>query len=179
MVYGRTQCDPVGGNHGDLIAALAAFLRPQVYVELGVLNGATFDLVAPYCDRAIGVDRTIPFERQGDARFVQMDTVEWMKLQDRESVEFVFLDSSHEYMATLNELIEIERLLMPNGILAMHDTYPPNEAQERQGYCGDVWRAVRDLNPTVWEKMTLPAQYGVTLARKLPSNITRQLAWKP
>jgi predicted O-methyltransferase YrrM len=178
VVYGPTQSDPVGGDHGDLIAALAAFLRPQVYVELGTCNGATFDRVAPHCGAAFGVDLNVPSERQGDPRFVQMDTVEYLKTLRAESVDFIFLDSSHEYDATLRELQEIERVLVPNGVLAMHDTYPPNAEQERQGYCGDVWRAAdEELNPVIFERMTLPAQYGVTLARKLPTN-GRHLAWK-
>jgi predicted O-methyltransferase YrrM len=178
-MYGPTQSNPVGGDHGDLIAALAAFLRPSVYVELGTCNGSTFDRVAPHCGVAFGVDLNVPSERQGDPRFVQMDSVEYLKTLRAESVEFIFLDSSHEYEATLKELVEIERVLVPNGVLAMHDTYPPNEEQERQGYCGDVWRAAADLciRRPGWQSMTLPAQYGITLARWRTKN-GNQLAWK-
>jgi SAM-dependent methyltransferase len=178
MVYGPTQSNPVGGDHGDLLAALAAFLLPDSYLELGCADRVTFEKVAPHCRMAVGVDRfAVPFA-SGNRVIECSDTVEYMKKCAPASFELIFLDSSHEYEATLRELAEIERVIVPNGVLAMHDTYPPNEAQAVSGYCGDVWRAAAFIlwGRKDWEAMTLPAQYGLTLARRMPKG--GHLAWK-
>lgn len=179
MVYGLTRSNPVGGDHGDLLAALARFLRPWTYLELGVADGATFRKVAAvmaeWGGTFVGVDHAPVAPPMPDC--VAADTVAYLKSLPGDSVEFVFLDSSHEYQATMQEIDQIERVLVPNGVLAMHDTYPPSESQERPGYCGDVWRAAEMLLlvSLSLESMTLPAQYGLTLARKCAR---RQLLWK-
>lgn len=178
MVYGPTECDPVGGDHGDLVAAVAAFLKPQVYLELGCLEGATLKKVAPHCGKALGIDHKAEPVADNGFTIIRADTVWFLEQLKADSVEMVFLDSSHEYAHSLRELVQIERVLVENGVLLMHDTYPPNAAQEQPGYCGDVWRLAAELDSRPgWQAMTLPAQYGLTLARKLPAG-WKQLAWK-
>jgi len=180
MVYGPTPSDPVGGDHGDFLAALAIFLKPWRYLELGVADGATFAKVARTSEKwgcaCTGVDRT-PTCNGVPGTIVTADTVEFMKAQPDDFFDLIFLDSSHEFEATMRELTEIERVLAPNGVLAMHDTYPPNESEEDPGRCGGAWKAAAALRyRSVLETMTLPAQYGITLARKSNGN---QLLWKP
>lgn len=177
-MYGTTQEQPRGGDHGDLVAAVAAFLKPDRYLELGCLVGSTLRKVAPFCRLAIGVDRAADRAAEGNLVIERADTVEFMETLPADSVELVFLDSSHEYAHSLRELVQIERILVENGVLLMHDTYPPSSSQERPGYCGDVWRLAAELDSRPgWQAMTLPAQYGLTLARKLPAG-WKQLAWK-
>jgi len=183
MVYGPTPSDPVGGDHGDFLAALAIFLKPWRYLELGVADGATFAKVIPHVGTfSIGVDLNpgpgaFAVTSDGKSAIFRRDTIAFMEEQPPQSFDLVFLDSSHEHKATLKELVQIVRVLTPNGILAMHDTYPPSEEQCAPGRCGDVWRAAKDITEASshLESMTLPAQYGITLARKCDG---KQLLWK-
>lgn len=182
MVYGLTQSNPVGGDHGDLIVALARFLRPQTYLELGVAEGATYRkvamAVAEWGGTSVGIDHSLTLEKMADlpGQCIATDTVAYLKTCPPGSVEFIFLDSSHEYEATLKEIVLILDALTPNGVLLMHDTYPPNEEQMASGRCGDVWRMAAELKDFVaFESMTLPAQYGLTLVRR---NGGKQLLWK-
>jgi len=184
MVYGPTPSNPVGGDHGDFLAALAQFLKPWRYLELGVADGATFAKVIPHVlTFSIGVDLNpgpgaFAATSDGKSGIFRRDTVAFMEEQPPQSFDLIFLDSSHEYKATIGEIREIERVIVQNGVLAMHDTYPPSKEQERQGYCGDVWRvAERLIDWQGWECMTLAAQYGITLARRLPESGSH-LAWK-
>lgn len=179
-MYGVEQALPEGTSHPALVAAIAAFLRPELYIELGANLGATFGLVAPHAKRAVAVDIE-PYERlcEGieNGTFVRSDTVEFLKAFNADTVDLVFLDSSHRYEATLAEFAELARVVRPNGVVVFHDSYPPSAGYATEGYCGRVCDAISLLKTRYadWEFATLPAQFGLTIARK---NMGRQLLWQ-
>jgi len=185
-MYGLEPSETRGGDHGDVVAAIARFLQPNVYVELGFHRGETFRKVEQFCRHSIGVDHESiqcdsgAIESDGRKRtLLRIDTIDYLRLANDSWVDLIFLDSSHEYEATMRELVEIERVLVPNGTLLMHDTYPPNPDQAIPGRCGDVWRVAAVMrHMPQWECSTLAAQYGLTIARKLPPG-GGQVAWIP
>jgi hypothetical protein len=195
-MYGLEPSAPRGGDHGDVVAAIARFLEPNVYVELGCHHLATFEKVAPHCMHAIGIDRE-PIPMGPNAALIEnglhfsdtatgrcrslivIDTVQYLSACNDAWVDLIFLDSSHEFEATVRELIQIQRVLVPNGVLLMHDTYPPNPDQAIPGRCGDVWKVPAMMRHMPhWECSTLAAEYGLTIARKLPRE-GGHVAWMP
>jgi predicted O-methyltransferase YrrM len=169
-------------EHHPLVAAIAKFLRPELYIELGANGGATFLLTLPYVGKGIAVDIE-PYESffanmPSNGQFVRQDTVEFLKTMDDDSVDLCFLDSSHAYEATIAEFELLTRKVRPNGVVLFHDTYPSNEAYTGPGACGRVFAVIPILKQRyadMWEFSTLPAEFGLTIARK---NLGRQLLWQ-
>lgn len=166
-------------EHGPLVAAIAAFLRPAVYVELGVAAGDTFKLVASHCGEAWGVDLSpdsaAPVTSAG-GHFYLGKAREFLLSREDASIDFAFLDSSHDFADTIDECIFLNAKVRKNGVILLHDAYPPNVEQQERGRCGDVWKAIPIIKANLeWEVTTLPAQYGLAICRK---NCGRQLLWK-
>jgi Predicted O-methyltransferase len=182
-MYRDFQCQPQGSDnaHGRLVAAIAAALQPSLYVELGCFRGDTFEMVEPYCAKAVAVDHadySMFFEPRGLAsNFVHMDTLAYLATLEDSSVELCFLDSSHKEEATIHEFEALTPKMVKNGVVLFHDSYPPNEEYTQDGKCGGVWRAIEHLRKTsaYFEFATLPFQYGLTIARK---SFGKQLLWK-
>lgn len=168
--------------HGALVAAIAAFLKPNLYVELGCFQGATFEMVEPYCGRAIAVDHVEDYRAFLDMRglghcFVCSDTLDFIAHLENESVDLCFLDSSHEEEATVREFHALVPKITKNGVVTFHDSYPPNQEYTQPGKCGGVWHAIERIQKenAFFEFVTLPSQFGVTIARK---NFGKQLLWR-
>lgn len=190
-MYGLEQEPVHGGDHEHLVAAFAAFAQPKTYVEVGAYRGSTFRLAARHArERAFAIDTDEAalaycqaltresFPAKIDLFFLAVDGATWLKDQRDDSVDMVFLDASHEWDATRVEVRECLRVLAPNGLLLMHDTYPPNDAQAKPGYCGEAWRVAEELSWDVskHQVVTVAAQYGLTIVRKAPFG--HHLAWK-
>ena len=177
-MYGLQPADAESIQHGPLVAAIAMFLRPILYVELGAAQGETFRIVAPHAARAVAVDLSASNERHfaGLGEFWCGDTRDFLKAQPDDSIDLAFLDSSHEFMQTCDECELLNVKVRRNGIILLHDAYPPNEEQLSSDRCGDVHLAIDFLKTNLgWEVTTLPAQYGLAICRK---NMGRQLLWK-
>lgn len=43
-------------HHSDFIKTMAEIYRPNIYVELGLYEGETWNKVRPYCNQSFGVD---------------------------------------------------------------------------------------------------------------------------
>ena len=182
-MYGYAQSYPSGGNHEDLVAAIAQFLEPRVYVELGVANGETFKKVFKYV-REIATAVDLEDRRfdapYGEAKFVYFkgDTREYLRSQEDMTIDLAFLDSSHEEQDTLEEFELLDAKVRDNGVVLLHDAYPPDEIHAVSKRCGYVWRAVHALKERYrerWEFCTLPSEFGVAVARK---NLGRQIFWE-
>jgi predicted O-methyltransferase YrrM len=183
-MYRIHQESPQGGDHahGELVAAIARFLKPTFYVELGCNSGDTFEKVEPYCSRAVAVDikedRFDHLQARGlGDHFVCKDSLDYIATLDDETVELCFIDSSHQEEMTFREFSAIAPKMTKNGIILMHDSYPPNQDYEQSDKCGGVSRAVERIrkNNAMFEFVTMPCQFGLTIARK---SYGKQVLWR-
>lgn len=181
-MYRKQQSERSGGSHADLILALVRFLQPRTYVELGVAQGETFEPVhreqiskgrfAVGCDLSIQARPIIGV----DYGVKSLDFVRPML--DR-SVDLAFIDADHRHDSVIADVMELSPKMAPNGIVLLHDTYPPNETYLADGYCSDSWRAAQTLHNqhgSYYESVTLAAEWGLTIIR---FHGGRQLGWKP
>lgn len=180
-MYGSRQTEPERAtSHEAVVAAIAQFLKPKVYVELGACHGSTYARVLPHIEMGFAVEIenfASDFAGMPRTTFVQKDTVAFLDGMADESIDLCFLDSSHEYDATIREFGALSPKVKDNGVVLFHDSYPPNDEFCNPGMCGMVYKAVDTLKRAYgdrWEFATLPAQYGVTIARK---NLGKQVLW--
>jgi len=87
---------------------------------------------------------------------------------------FTFIDGGHTYEQAKNDFWNAEKLTVPNGYIAMHDTYPPTEHYVDFQACGDVYRFRQEIEKDKrFDVITLVGRESyvpITLIRKKPLN---------
>lgn len=168
-------------EHYDILLPIALALRHhETYVELGVSDGATFNRIAPFFDRRIAVDIRDDlghFLMQPSEYVVGPTDSFFLTHPDLKNVDFIFLDADHRADFVRRDAHNAIKMLRPyDGILAMHDTCPLNEA----GIAGGSWTAweiAQELRSTTdIEVLTLPVHMGITLVRYIPNGF--HMAWQ-
>ncbi len=176
-----TQPLPLNWN-SEFIALLASMLRPEVYVELGVHTAGTFNLVAPFAGRAVGVDIDPTAERHmthaANTHF-HCGTTRSFADQLGESgtmIDMLFIDADHSREAVLQDFRDYFPHVRPQGLILLHDSHPGDESMFVPHEAGNGYLAVEELSrDTVdYEMVTIALSPGLTICRKR----TRQLAWQ-
>lgn len=134
LQYGNTVNTDIS-SHVPTLFCHAYFLNPSVIVEAGVRGdeGSNVALQAaakPFKSYLIGVDvndDSRVYQNIPNATFLQMDDRQFahrfktMNLP-KDSVDFVFIDTSHEYQHTVDEIEVFKSILSENGALGFHDS---------------------------------------------------------
>lgn len=75
-----------------------------------------------------------------NAKYVVSFSLDWIKSIERGSLDWVYIDSSHQYEQTLQELIAVADILAPDGIVLGDDCWSRRDFKHY-----GVFRAVRDF----------------------------------
>jgi len=160
----------------QLIQTLFEKTNFKTYLEIGCYKGKTFFPVR--AKRKIAVDPFFhPFfikdaiftiirrpQNLTNRYFKETSDRFFMKQQSflnkTAPLDVVFVDGLHTYEAALKDVLHALKYLSENGVIIMHDCFPPNQAaalatkdyptmEERKkvegftgAWCGDVWKAV-------------------------------------
>lgn len=168
-------------DHASFITSLAAWLKPRVYLELGVRDGHTIRKVLPFAQRAIGVDiRKDPSLNAFPIEFYEMTTDAFFERARNSGlvVDMALIDADHRHESSLRDFDNLLPFVAQDGFIFLHDTYPINERYTQPNLCGDSWRTahyVRSHYGRKCEIVTLPIQPGLSIVRKSDC----QLAWLP
>lgn len=96
---------------------------------------------------------------------------EFFKRLDMRPIAYAFIDGDHRYEQAKRDFWNTWELLVEDGIIALHDTYPPDETWTDENRCGDVYRLRQELeqHPDM-DVLTLGRGcvigVGITLVRK-------------
>ncbi len=167
-------------DHTSFITFLAQWIKPRVYLELGVRYGPIIKNMLPLARRIIGVDlKKDQAFNQLPVEFYEMSTEQFfdqapgLNLQ----VDLALIDADHSHESSLRDFDRLFPYVIEDGIICLHDTYPINEYFTRADKCSDSWRTAHFIRQNYGERceiLTLPFQPGLSIVRKS----TRQLAWK-
>ena len=110
--------------HEAFVQYIGSQIKPNVYIELGVDEGKTFLMIAPFVSRAIAVDKKIP-ECLEDYETYEMETGEffgdgWFK----EEADMIFIDADDSYVGAKKDLKNALEILSDDGVIIMHNTDP-------------------------------------------------------
>jgi len=167
----------------DLIKNLAIMTEAKIYVELGTRGFAQINRIAPYVDRAIGIDIELRdnWKEKMDKRveFYQMSTDKYIEGIGLRIpwIDMLFIDANHSYEQSYKDFLNYQSHVKPNGIIVLHDSYPPGSKYCVPQYCGDVWKTawkIRTEWKTEFEIVTIPGSFGVSVIRKAD----KQLMWE-
>ena len=156
-------------------------VSPVRYLELGIGNGQTFRAVAPLCDEAWAVDRSgvklsNAMKADNVLRF-SMTTDDFFEGQVDKAFDVIFIDALHEKEQVLKDFDNSFKAVKDNGLILMHDGFPPNKAGMGKNRSWNTWEAISRIRHGstngAYECTTLPFGHGVTIIRKA----AKQLPW--
>jgi len=137
--YGAMNASDIS-SHLALIYFLARLLRPRNIVELGTRDGESTRALRQAASelgvKGLSVDLSSApnetFQEHDNWNHVQEDDITFAsKLQNKEyrikilgaeSIDFLFIDTSHEYLHTKQELESYWPLLSERSVVVLHDT---------------------------------------------------------
>lgn len=139
----------IGVFRGHFSAAICRIAEPRklYLIDPWTRIGPTFGWSGPYTNG--GALPTAVARDQAAARVAQFPQTEAVLIeryfpmgadQIAEPLDFAYLDASHRYDATLNELRHLEPLVQPDGVI-LGDDWAPDPAAQHHG----VFRAVQDF----------------------------------
>ncbi len=172
-------------EYQNLLCELARLLKPEVYVELGVRDGDTFNSLSPLVKRAIAVDiKPMPkVVRRPHVQLLQMYTSEAaIKLagqKDFSFIDFLFIDACHEKFSVLSDFRSFAPFVREGtGLIFLHDTHPVNKKLLSSKRCHNAWEAaweIRQMYHDTFEIVTLPGpRAGLSVLRRSRT----QLSWE-
>jgi cephalosporin hydroxylase len=167
-----------------LMKELVKLLHPEVYVEVGVQNGHTFNQMLECLEiqHLVAVDKNpMPNVIATDPRVMVyvMDSQEFAKKWEA-PIDLLFIDADHQCNAVLADFKALAPLVRKGtGMILLHDTHPMTEELLQPGYCDDAWKAAdwihRKAGPK-YEICTIGGPWaGLSLIRCRTSH---HLAWK-
>ena len=176
-----------GEDYFRLLARIHAYLRPRTYVEIGVDQGRSFEIVGADT-LTLGIDpnprirrpltpRQKVYAQTSDDFFASHDVRAELGGQ---AVELAFIDGMHQMEFALRDFINLERCCTPRSIILIHDVYPidaKSAARERQSsfWSGDIWRLILILKkhrPDLLLHTIGTGPTGLALVQKLDPSST-------
>lgn len=158
-----------GTFHEDFLAFMAAKLRVQSYLELGVGQNETLQKVRRVCNgRMVAVDIAAPMRRVPLVHYFIKPVEEFLK-NDAEGYapyDLVFIDADHRYESVKRDFNGVWPFVAEQGLVILHDVWPKDKASTDPGYCGDAWRFAVELQKKKYECVTIPYHPGIMIVRK-------------
>jgi len=117
-----------------------------------------------------------PVDYRSHWDFVQGDALDFLyQWPAQDKIDFVLLDDWHSYEHVRGELALLDERIGPSSVVLLHDLM--RGGHEPYYHCdltvktgtwanGGPYRAVAELDPSLWEWATLPWDSGLTLLRK-------------
>ena len=165
-----------GPDYLEVLGWLHEWLRPAVYLEIGVLYGESLRLAMPPT-LAIGVDPAPLADHpwRTETRIHPMTSREFFLRGSVPQISLAFLDGAHLFEDALDDFRNVEHHAAKGAVVALHDTIPLDErtaARERvtDFHTGDVWKMLAyytHYRPGLEVVTVSAAPTGLTLVRGL------------
>lgn len=168
-------------DHMTLIEHMAQWMKPERYLEIGVLNGESLRRVQNHAAECYGVD--VAFGRRDfndNVKLYQMPSDDFFAaLGPNIKFDMIFIDGLHERSQVYKDFINSKDRIIEDGLIIMHDTYPMDAEMTQPWFCHDAWQAAQQIKIEFrndFEMITLPFNPGISILKKMP--IGKQLIWR-
>lgn len=161
--------------HSQFIQDLAKIIAPDIYAELGIYEGETFNRVTANLRIAVDIN-PVSLDFIAEHPNVVKVSGDSQKLKEYLSqhslhLDLLFIDADHMQDSVISDFTILENFMSQKGLILLHDTFPGSPEMASAKYCGDGYLAVprlRKLFPN-WNFVTLPIHPGLTIASKIDS----------
>lgn len=143
-----------GEHYYQVIAHIHEWLRPRLYIEIGIATGGSLALAAPPTI-SLGIDPTprVKSAFQTDTRIFPTTSDAFFATQDLRALtgfstfDLAFLDGMHSFDQTLRDLINLEKRAHRGSVVLVHDCLPfsaetSTRRQQTAFWSGDTWKLV-------------------------------------
>ena len=152
-------------DHLETMFVESLEIKPKLIVELGVRTGQStfvFERVAKLCDSflvSVDIEPQLVESYWGKWSFVQKDDIyfaddfkDWCKNKGiAPNIDVLFIDTSHEYNHTKQEITKWFPLLSPKSKVFFHDTNVRMIYHRRNGTIGKAYNDDRDVMRAIEE----------------------------
>ncbi|WJY21191.1 class I SAM-dependent methyltransferase [Fontisubflavum oceani] len=190
----RTQLEPgfrrmTGRHYHDVLIEIERRVEPQWYVEIGSRSDTS---IAHRKCNFVAIDPVLRIEADvfNDARelhFMQQTSDDFFASGFLGKLgivpDFAFIDGMHKFEFALRDFMNLEAVMEPGGLIAMHDVCPYDYAMAERdpapgttpfAWTGDVWKTVlvlKELRPDLRIDVLNAASTGLACIRNLdPAN---------
>lgn len=167
--------DGFSGVHRDLLEGILCALQSKKYLEIGAAFGGTVQMAAQHCEKVVGVDIknriSVELPKNVDLYFSLSDEFFSRNLacgEYKSTFDFIFLDGDHSLPQISHDFAEALCILNPGGVIALHDTIPPNAEHTSSKLCGEVYKLVAQISgrPNL-QVFTFNIMFGLTLVSRM------------
>ncbi len=143
-----------GPDYFRVLARIHEHLRPATYLEIGVNEGQSFEIVRPET-LTLGIDPNVNlrkplgprqqvFEQTSDDFFEKCDVT---SLLGGKPLDLAFIDGMHQFEFALRDFINVEKYCSAGSIILIHDVYPVDAISAKRErvshfWSGDIWRLI-------------------------------------
>ena len=113
-------------------------------------------------------------------RYVISDSIEFLSTLSSDTIyDLILIDDWHDGKHVFQELNLLESHITTSSLILLHDTMHPYTHPKYHEYIntegefgngGPYW-AIKSLDKNKWEYCTIPYDHGLTILRKLDTNI--------
>lgn len=174
-----------------LLIELVKLLQPEVYCEIGVKKGYTFNAIAAMdeIDCGIAIDPAGFPQSCYDLAEAKRSIILYALTSDefakerlpkiKKKIDFLFIDGDHSKQQLKKDLINFLPFVQDDtGLIFLHDTYPVKPELAVEGYCHDAWKVADEIwggncevPLAVLEIVTIPGPWaGLSILRKRGMN---------
>jgi len=146
------------------IAIVEELLKPERYLEIGILKGK--NLLQVDAKYKVGIDIAPKLIATQDIKIYKGTSDEVFNSKNfkkEKPFDLIFIDAFHEYRQVVRDIKNALKFLNPDGIIVCHDVYPfdnldlPNLTDKQppnplSAWSGDAWKAVFHVR---WLKLEL------------------------
>ena len=93
--------------HTDFLTLIAKYIKPTMYLELGVSDGTNFLQISYYCNQSIAVDiAPLRFTLPNTSTYFNGTTDDFFRTIDSSlKFDLVFIDADHSFQQSLKETL--------------------------------------------------------------------------
>ncbi len=136
-MVGHVTLPPDIHEHLTTLYVLATEFKCKTILELGTRRGESSVALANAARRTGGrlysydiadcIEARKLMENEGLTANWSFETGNDLEIDWKREIDFLFIDTTHEYEQTIRELTRFEALVKPGGIIALHDSvsFPP------------------------------------------------------
>lgn len=176
-----------GEDYFRILARMHQHLKPATYLEIGIDQGDSFEIVRPETlalgidpnpcpQRPLGPNQRV-FAQTSDEFFEQTDVSAEL---GGKTLDLAFIDGLHLFEFALRDFINLEKYCSGDSIVLIHDVYPidvRSAARERVSkfWSGDVWRlilALRKYRPDLRVNVIATRPTGLGIVQNLDPHST-------
>lgn len=171
-------------SYASIIAEIVKGCNFDTFLELGVDTGFTtkkvldtaLNLKKVYCVDLRGED-IIKYHSDNNFKieyYFNSTTDNFFLSKHISNIDCCFIDADHSYGQSRIDFFNAFEILSDDGIIFLHDTYPPSIELTTPDRNGDTYKLYLELSSKEWSDkidiINLPIYDGLTIIRKINKN---------